>query len=144
MWRSLTGGERLIRTDRETSQCFSGRVLPRTTAECRSDRPLPSLELVTHKTHKRCQTGAYRTLNKRGHIPSVFPHEVTSCSRGKNGMLGIHWGSAEKDTSSAEGLIGSVYVFSSLFPSHRTNFIFLSICTSQSHCRCPSQWNSES
>lgn len=69
----------------ETSHCFSGRVLPRRTAECRSDRPLPSLELVTHKTHKRCQTGAYRTLNKRGHIPGVFPHEVTSCSRGRMG-----------------------------------------------------------
>lgn len=26
-------------------------------------------------------------------------------------MLGIHWGSAEKDTSSAEGLISSIYVF---------------------------------
>lgn len=69
----------------ETSHCFCGRVSPRKTAECRSDRPLSSLELVTHKTHKCCQTGAYHTLNKRGHIPGVFPHEVTSCSRGRMG-----------------------------------------------------------
>lgn len=69
----------------KTSHCFSGRVLPRKTAECRSGCPLPSLELVTHKTHKRCQTGAYRTLNKRGRIPGVFPHEVTSCNRGRMG-----------------------------------------------------------
>lgn len=72
-------------SERETSHCFSGRVLPRKTAECRSDRPLPSLELVTHKTHKCCQTGAYCTLNKGGHIPDVFPHEVTSCSTGRMG-----------------------------------------------------------
>lgn len=49
------------------------------------DCPLPSLELVTHKTHKCCQTGAYCTLNKGGHIPDVFPHEVTSCSTGRMG-----------------------------------------------------------
>lgn len=78
-------GEAHKDSDRETSHCFSGRVLPRKTAECRSVRPLPSLELVTHKTHKCCQTGAYRTLNKRGHIPGVFPHEVTSCSKGRMG-----------------------------------------------------------
>lgn len=129
---------------RETSHRFSGMVLPRKTAECRSERPLPSLELVTHKTHKCCQTGAYHTLNKRGHIPGVFPHEVTSCRRGKNGMLGIHWGSAGKDTSFAEGLSSSVYVFFLLFPTLCTIFIFLSGCTSQSYSQGPSQWNYES
>lgn len=69
----------------KTSHCFPRRVLPRKAVECCSDHPLPSLEIVTHKTHKCRQTGAYRTLNKRGHIPGVFPHEVTSCSRGRMG-----------------------------------------------------------
>lgn len=64
---------------------FRGGSYPERTVECCSDQPLPSLELVTHKTHKCRQTGAYRTLNKRGHIPYVFPHEVTSCSRGRMG-----------------------------------------------------------
>lgn len=64
---------------------FLGGSYPERTVECCSDHPLPSLELVTHKTHKCRQTGAYRTLNKRGHIPYVFPHEVTSCSRGRMG-----------------------------------------------------------
>lgn len=50
-------------------------------------------------------------LNKRGHIPCVFPHENTSCSRGKSGTLGVHWGLAENDTSFAEGLISFVCVF---------------------------------
>lgn len=39
----------------------------------------------TQDTHERRRTGAYRTLNKRGRIPDVFPHEVTSCSRGRAG-----------------------------------------------------------
>lgn len=64
---------------------FLGGSYPERLVECGSDQPLPSLELVTHKTHKCRQTGAYRTLNKRGHIPYVFPHEVTSCSRGRVG-----------------------------------------------------------
>lgn len=38
-------------------------------------------------------------------------------------MLGIHWGLAEKDTSSAEGLISSVYVF----------FLSLSLCLHYLH-----------
>lgn len=131
-------------SDHKTSHCFSGRVLPRKTAECRSDRPLPSLELVTHKTHKCCQTGAYRTLNKRGHIPGVFPHEVTSCSRGRMGCWEFTGDLLRRTLPPPKVLSALFMFFSPLFPSLRTIFIFLSICTSQSHCLCPSQWNYES
>lgn len=50
------------------------------------------------------------TKQKRPHSWRI-PTRGYILQQGKNGMLGIHWGSAEKDTSSAEGLISSVYVF---------------------------------
>lgn len=53
------------------------------------------------------------TKQKRPHSWRI-PTRGYILQQGKNGMLGIHWGSAEKDTSSAEGLISSVYVFFSL------------------------------
>lgn len=97
-----------------------------------TDRPLPSLQLVTHthaRTHQRCPTGAYRTLNKRGRIPDVFPHEATSCSGGRTGCWESTGESAEKDASSAEGLIGTVCVFHhspSSSPSVSDFIIFIS------------------
>lgn len=69
-----------------TSHCFPRRVLPR--------KGLPSAALIclcqawslSHIRHTSDrQPGAYHTLNKRGHIPCVFPHEDTSCSRGSLG-----------------------------------------------------------
>lgn len=82
----------------------------------------------TQDTHERRRTGAYHTLNKRGRIPDVFPHEVTSCSRGRAGCWESTGGSAEKDASSAEGLIGTVYVFhhSPSHPSVSDFIIFIS------------------
>lgn len=50
----------------------------------------------TQDTHERRRTGAYRTLNKRGRIPDVFPHEVTSCSRGRAGCWESTGGSARE------------------------------------------------
>lgn len=143
MWCTPTGGEGLITTATTRPVIvFLGGSCP---------GRLLSVALIalcqawssSHIRHTNCQTGAYRTLNKRGHIPGVFPHEVTSCSRGKVGCWEFTGGSGEKDTSSAEGLISSAYVFYFSLPLH-TIFIFLSICTSQSHCQCPPQWNYES
>lgn len=134
-------GEAHKDSDRETSHCFSGRVLPRKTAECRSECPLPSLELVTHKTHKCCQTGAYRTLNKRGHIPGVFPHEVTSCSKGRMGCWEFTGDLLRRTLPPPKVLSALFMFFPNLFPSLLTIFIFLSICTSQSCWLGRSQWN---
>lgn len=95
----------------QTSHCFPWRVLPERAVECCSDQPLPSLELVTHKTHKCRQTGAYRTLNKRGHIPYVFPHEVTSCSRGRLGCWESTGDRLRTTLPLPKGLISSICVF---------------------------------
>lgn len=62
------------------------------------------------------------------HTKQRGPHSLRIPTRGyilqqgKNGMLGIHWGSAQKDTSSAEGLISSVYVFSPSLSSLSSSF----------------------
>lgn len=63
-----------------------------------------------HNTIDR-QAAAYHTLNKRGHIPDVFPHGTHPGAGGKSGILGFHWGLAAKDTSSAQGLISAVCIF---------------------------------
>lgn len=71
----------------------------------------------TEDTHERRRTGAYRTLNKRGRIPDVFPHEVTSCSGGKNGMLGIHWGNRPRRTLPPPKDLSALFMFFHHSPS---------------------------
>lgn len=56
------------------------------------------------------------TKQKRPHSWRI-PTRGYILQQGKNGTLGIHWGSAEKDTSSSEGLISSVYAFFPLLSS---------------------------
>lgn len=111
---------------------FLGGSYPERTVECCSDHPLPSLELVTHKTHKCRQTGAYRTLNKRGHIPYVFPHEVTSCSRGRMGCWESTGDRLRRTLPLPKDLSALFMFFFSLSLSVFTIFIFRSISTSHS------------
>lgn len=71
----------------KTSHCFPGRVY--TPERTRLNVALISRCQAWSLSHMRHtndrQPGAYRTLNKRGHIPCVFPHGDTSCSRGRVG-----------------------------------------------------------
>lgn len=67
------------------------------------------------------------TKQKRPHSWRI-PTRGYILQQGKNGTLGIHWGSAEKDTSSSEGLISSVYAFPPPFtPPLSLHYFYLSI-----------------
>lgn len=122
---------------------FLGGSYPERSVECCSDQPLPSLELVTHTVRHTndCQPGAYRTPNKRGHIPCVFPHEDTSCSRGEEwdtgNPPGIGWERHFLCPRSYQLFFPSLFVF--------TVFIFQSISTSHSASFSPhpSHWYCE-
>lgn len=103
---------------------FLGGSYPERTVECCSDQPLPSLELVTHKTHKWPPTRSLSHTKQKGPHSSRIPTRGYILQQGKSGMLGVHWGLAENDTSSAEGLIGSVCVF---LLSLRLHYLHLSI-----------------
>lgn len=109
---------------------FLGGSYPERTVECCSDQPLPSLELVTHKTHKWPPNRSLSHTKQKGPHSLCIPTRGYILPQGKSGILGVHWGLAENDTSSAEGLISSVCVFFSL--SVFTIIIFRTISTSHS------------
>lgn len=95
---------------------FLGGSYPERTVECCFDQPLPSLELVTHKTHKWPPNRSLSHTKQKGPHSLRIPTWGYILQQGKSGILGVHWGLAGNDTSSAEGLISSVCVFS-LSPS---------------------------
>lgn len=109
---------------------FLGGSYPERTVECCSDQPLPSLELVTHKTHKWPPTRSLSHAKQKGPHSLRIPTRGHILQQGKSGILRVHWGLAENDTSSAEGLISSVCVFLSLSLQylHPSIHLYLPLC----------------
>lgn len=138
---SISQGGALKDSSHKTSHCFPRRDL--TQKGLWSVAPISfcqawSLSHIRHTTDR--QTGAYRTLNKRGHIPGVFPHEDTSCSGGEEWD---NWGSAgdwPRATLPLPKVLSALFVF--FFCSVFTIFILQSISTthSASHSPHPSLW----
>lgn len=109
----LTGqGGALKDSSYELSHHFPRRALPR--KDCWSVA-LISLCQAWSSSHTRHtndrQPEAYRTLNKRGRIPCVFPHEDTSWSRAAVGCRVSMGELAQNNTSSAEGLSALLVCF---------------------------------
>lgn len=95
----------------ELSHCFPRRALPLPRKDCWSVA-LISLCQACSSSYRRHindrQPEAYRTLNKRGRIPCVFPHEDTSCS---SGMQGLNGGIGSEQHFLCWRLISPAYVF---------------------------------
>lgn len=87
-----------------------------------------SLSHIRHTNDR--QPGAYHTLNKRGHIPCVFPHEDTSCSRGREG----YWestGDWPRMTLPLPKVLSALFVFSlslCLHYLHPSIHLYLPLC----------------
>lgn len=112
---------------------FLGGSYPERTAECRSDHPLPSLELVTHNdTRLQPNRSLSHTKQKRPHS-SRIPTRVTSCSRGRMGCWEFT-GDLLRGTLPLPGDLSALFVFSLSFAI----FIFLFFPTSHSSSRLSS------
>lgn len=73
-----------------------------------------SLSHIRHTNDR--QPGAYHALNKRGRIPCVFPHEDTSCSRGRVGFW-VSFGNIPRTTLPPPKVLSAHFVFLFFFPS---------------------------
>lgn len=87
-----------------------------------------SLSHIRHTNDR--QPGAYHALNKRGRIPCVFPHEDTSCSRGRVGFW-VSFGNIPRTTLPPPKVLSAHFAFLFFF-SIVTIFILQQISTSHS------------